>query len=116
MRVSRGLEIEAGVKPVAKPPQSADRGQMRRDGGRHELRHASRPKHKMDSQKEYIVHPMLRTSYNLSRNLLLELEVRKRWTVRESVQDQANESDLLRRAGRRYDFHSSPLTTAAIFK
>ncbi len=72
--------------------------------------------YKLEPQKEYIVHPMLRASYNVSRNLMFELEIGKRWTLRDSIQGRANESDLLLLGGMRYDFHSAPLTTGSILK
>jgi hypothetical protein len=62
--------------------------------------------YKLEPVKEYIIHPMLRTSYNLSRNMLLELEVGKRWTMRDTFQGRANETDFLVLSGMRYDFHT----------
>lgn len=63
--------------------------------------------YKHEPIKEYIVHPMLRTSYNLTRNLLMELEIGKRWTLRDGVRGRENETEFLLLSGLRYDFHTN---------
>lgn len=61
---------------------------------------------KLDDAKEYLVHPMLRTSYNVSPNMQLEFEIGKRWNMRDTVRGRENETDLLLLSGLRYDFHT----------
>ncbi|NOT69746.1 MAG: hypothetical protein HOP09_00265 [Hyphomicrobium sp.] len=60
-----------------------------------------------DHSEEYVIHPMLRTSYNFAQNVQLEFEIGKRWTTRETARGEENETELLLLSGLRYDFNSS---------
>jgi tetratricopeptide (TPR) repeat protein len=63
--------------------------------------------YKLEPVKEYIIHPMLRTSYNITQNLLFEFEVGHRWTFKDTPRGRENETDMLLLSGLRYDFHTS---------
>lgn len=63
--------------------------------------------YKLEPTEEYIIHPMLRTSYNFSQNLQFEFEIGKRWTTRDTPRGEENETELLLLSGLRYDFNSN---------
>lgn len=61
--------------------------------------------YKTDERIEYHVQPTLRTTYNMTRDLSLEVEFGRKWIMRDTVRGRENETELLLLTGARYDFY-----------